>query len=275
MTFRSKVKLGFSWVSQSYYLFKQHPAKWLALSSMYLFVFQLFPIVLLGLIENINQNHGSVLVLFLVGFIGLALTFSWPVFTSFIIGVCRETDANRTTSMGVVFNRVKPHIHQLIFLGVAFLLYRILMVGMFETEIQSLDMQRLDKEMMPIGFWWLMLKVLLLQIPLLLATWYSPLLISYHQYSLFKSVYHSIWAALHNIVSLITAWLVLTVGVAAMMLVLGIFVGIFTLVSKGLAASLGMLLLIFASLIAIAFLFSIQYFSFMAMYYKDGEDFVS
>lgn len=275
MTFRSKVKLGFSWVTESLTLFKQHPAKWMGLSSMYLVFFQFLPILLLGIIEQINQAHGSIIILFLVGLLGLALTFSWPIFTSVVIGVCRETHANRLTPVTEVLRRVKPHAKQLIFLGVVFFVYRLVMIAFTEADIQALDLQQMDKEIMPIGFWWLMLKLLVLQVPLLLATWYSPLLISYHQYSVFKSIGHSIWAALHNITALITAWVSLTLAVVGVMLLLGLLIGIIAIFAKGLAAFLGMIVVMFVSLMATAFLFSIQYFSFLAMYYKKGEDFVS
>ena len=275
MTFRSKVKLGFSWVTDSLELFKQHPAKWMGLSSLYLVFFQFMPILLLGIIESINQSHGSVIILFFVGLLGLAFTFSWPIFTSVVIGVCRETHAERPTLVTEVFHRVKPHAKQLIFLGVVFFVYRLLMIAITETDIQALDIQQMDKEVMPIGFWWLMLKLLVLQVPLLLATWYSPLLISYHQYSVYKSIVHSVWAALHNITALITAWVTLTLGVVGIMLVLGLVIGLIAIVAKGLAAFLGMMLIMFVSLMATAFLFSIQYFSFLSMYYKKGEDFVS
>jgi hypothetical protein len=275
MTFRSKVKLGFSWVTDSLELFKQHPTKWMALSSLYLVFFQFLPILLLGIIEQINQAHGSIIILFFVGLLGLALTFSWPIFTSLVIGVCRETHAERATPVIEVFHRVKPHVKQLVFLGVAFFIYRLIMIGLTESDIQALDIQQMDKQVMPIGFWWLMLKLLVLQVPLLLATWYSPLLISYHQYSVFKSIGHSVWAALHNITALITAWVTLTLGVVGVMLVLGLVIGLIAIFAKGLAAFLGMLLVMFVSLMATAFLFSIQYFSFLSMYYKKGEDFVS
>lgn len=275
MTFTSKVKLGLSWIVDSLALFKQHPVKWIGLSSLYLLFFQILPILLLGLIESINQTHGSVFILFLVGLLGLSLTFSWPVFTSFVIGVCRETHVNRPTPVSVIFSRVKPHVNQLLFLGVAFFAYRLITLGFAESDIQALDLHKMDKEVMPFEFWWLIIKLLLLQIPLLLATWYSPLLISFHQYSLFKAIYHSIWAALHNITALVTAWVTLTLFVVSMMLLLGLLVGIIAVFAKGMAAFLAILVLIFSSLIATAFLFTIQYFSFMSMYYKKGEDFVS
>jgi hypothetical protein len=114
-----------------------------------------------------------------------------------------------------------------------------------------------------------------LQIPLLLSTWYSPLLISYHQYSVWKSIGHSVWASLRNIVSLITAWLTLTFVVVLGMLVLGLTIGFISIASKGFAEVLGATVLVFASLLATALLFSIQYYSFLDMYYKKGEDFTS
>ena len=98
---------------------------------------------------------------------------------------------------------------------------------------------------------------------------------SYHQYSVFKSIGHSIWASLKNIVSLITAWLTLTVVVVLGMLVLGLTIGFIALASKGLAEVLGAAVLVFASLVATAMLFSIQYYSFLDMYYKKGEDFTT
>ena len=275
MTFTSKVKLGFSWVTDSLELFKRHPAKWMGLSSLYLVFFQFLPILLLGIIESINQTHGSIFILFFVGLLGLALTFSWPIFTSLVIGVCRETDAERATPVSEVFNRVKPHAKQLVFLGVAFFIYRLIMIALTEADIQAFDVHQMDKEVMPIGFWWLILKLLVLQVPLLLATWYSPLLISYHQYSVSKSIVHSVWAALHNITALITAWVVLTLAVVGIMLVLGLAIGVVAIFAKGVAAFLGMVTIMLISLMATAFLFSIQYFSFLSMYYKKGEDFVS
>jgi len=194
---------------------------------------------------------------------------------SVVIGVCRETHADRPTPVTEVLHRVKPHAKQLIFLGVVFFAYRLVMIAFTEADIQALDLQQMDKEIMPIGFWWLMLKLMVLQVPLLLATWYSPLLISYHQYSVFKSIGHSVWAALNNITALITAWVSLTLAVVVVMLLLGLLIGVIAIFAKGLAAFLGLIVVMFVSLMATAFLFSIQYFSFLAMYYKKGEDFVS
>lgn len=274
MTIKSKIEHGYGWVKQSIELFKQHPAKWLALSSLYVVFFQFLPILLLEANNALIQANGSIFILFIIGSLGLAFSFSWPVFTSFIIGVCRETDANRTTPLAEIFHRIKPHISQLMFLGAVFFAYRLLMIAFTENDLEALKDWDASKPM-PVEFWWLMLKLLVLQIPLLLSTWYSPLLVSYHQYSVFKSIGHSVWASLKNIVALITAWLTLTVIVVLGMLVLGLTIGFIALASKGLAEVLGAMVLVLASLVATAMLFSIQYFSFLDMYYKKGEDFTS
>ena len=48
MSLINDVKLGYSWVKDSYQLFLHHPAKWLSLSFLYLFVFVIMPMILLG-----------------------------------------------------------------------------------------------------------------------------------------------------------------------------------------------------------------------------------
>jgi hypothetical protein len=278
MNIKSKMQHGYGWVEQSIVLFKHHPAKWLGLSSLYIVFFQLLPLLLLEINETLKTTHQSMVVMLIVGAMVLIFSFSWPIFTSFIIGVCRETDAGRKTPLSVVFNRIKPHIWQLIFLGAIAFIYRIFTIALTQPDMEGLqewDVNQHQTGALPVSFWVIVLKLILLQIPLLLSSWYSPLLVAYHQYSVFKSIGHSVWASLKNIVSLITAWLVLTVLVALGMLLLGLIVGGISLVAREFAEALGGIILIFASLIATALLFSIQYYSFFDMYYNKGEDFQS
>jgi len=55
MNVMNDIKLGYGWVRQSYDLFLHHPAKWLFLSFLYLFVFILMPMLLLGTIGFFSQ----------------------------------------------------------------------------------------------------------------------------------------------------------------------------------------------------------------------------
>lgn len=269
------LKLGYQWVKQSYDLFLHHPGKWLFLSLQYLLVFVLMPMMLLGAIGALVNQDTAFIWIALISLVGLAVSFSWPVFTSLVIGVCRETHMQRDTPVSEVFSKIRPHLSQLIVLGVLFFVYRILMLALLQSDMTALEQWRQDNPNatdFPLVFWGLMIKLIVLEIPLILATWYSPLLISFQQMRVLNAVQHSIWAALKNLVALISAWLTLTFFVILLMAILGLLVGVIALLSPMLGQVLGELLLLLAFLVATAFLFSIQYFSYLYMYYqRDGE----
>lgn len=271
MSLLNDMKLGYTWVKQSYDLFLHHPAKWLFLSLLYVVVFVILPMALLGAIGYLVNQEAAIVWSVLTSVLGLAVSFSWPIFTSLVIGVCRETHMQRNTPVAEVFSKIRPHIRQLIFLGVLFFAYRLIMLAALQPDMQALEEWRAahpnDTEF-PWIFWLLMLKLFTLQVPLILATWYSPLLISFQELSVLKAVQHSIWAALKNLVALLSAWLTLTFFVVMLMALLGLLVGVISLFAPVLVESLGELLLLLAFLMATAFLFSIQYFSYLYMYYE-------
>jgi len=274
MNVMNDIKLGYGWVRQSYDLFLHHPAKWLFLSFLYLFVFILMPMLLLGTIGFLVNQHASVLLLIVTSLLGLAFSFSWPIFTSIVIGVCRETHMNRQTSVSEIFAKIRPHIRQLVFLGIIFFSYRMIMLVAMQSDIQALEQWRQAHPNVtdfPWIFWITMLKVLVLEVPLILATWYSPLLISFQELSVIQAIQHSIWASLKNLVSLISAWVSLTIFVVILMLVLGLLVGVIALLSASMGKVLGEMVLMLAFLVATAFLFSIQYFSYLYMYYEKNK----
>lgn len=274
MSLINDVKLGYSWVKDSYQLFLHHPAKWLSLSFLYLFVFVIMPMILLGGIGVLANQHGSVVLLILFSLIGLIVSFSWPIFTSLVIGVCRETHMQRTTPIAEIFAKIRPHVRQLIFLGMLFFIYRMLMLTSLQPDLQLLEDWRAkhpNSVQLPFQFWVIMLKLLVLEVPLILATWYSPLLISFQELTVIRAIQHSIWASLKNLVSLISAWVTLTFFVVLMMILLGAIVGLFALFSASLSHVLEGFVLMLAFLIATAFLFSIQYFSYLYMYYEKAH----
>jgi len=274
MNIMHDIKLGYHWVKQSYELFLHHPAKWLFLSFLYLFVFILLPMLLLGAIGFLVSQHGSILLLILISLLGLAVSFSWPIFTSLVIGVCRETHMERPTHLSEIFAKIRPHILQLVLLGVLFFVYRMLILFATQSDMQALEQWRVAHPHatdFPWIFWLTMIKLLVLEVPLILATWYSPLLISFQELTVLNAIQHSIWASLKNLVSLLSAWVSLTVFVVLLMLGLGLLVGVIALVSSTVGQALGEMLLMLAFLIATAFLFSIQYFSYLYMYYQKNS----
>ncbi|MFM8758965.1 MAG: hypothetical protein ACKODS_05390, partial [Methylophilaceae bacterium] len=59
--------------------------------------------------------------------------------------------------------------------------------------------------------------------------------------------------------------------VVILMLVLGLLVGVIALLSASMGKVLGEMVLMLAFLVATAFLFSIQYFSYLYMYYEKNK----
>ncbi|EEF22164.1 conserved hypothetical protein [Ricinus communis] len=69
-------------------------------------------------------------------------------------------------------------------------------------------------------------KVLLLLLPLFIATWFSPMLIALNGYPLLKAIKSSIAGMLQYTVPMSVSWLVMTVGMLVVMLGLGLVIGI-------------------------------------------------
>jgi hypothetical protein len=253
----SRVKTGLSWVAGSYQLFFQNPAKWLMLALAYVLLFVVLPAL----------PHMPIL-------ITLLIVLFWPCFIALAIGVYREEDQGRDTELVDLWQQVKPHVAMLIALGGICLVYCIL-VGMFAsgdtqalTELinQKADPQQILAQALP-----LMAKLFILFTPLLMALWFSPMLIAYQGFSVTNAIKHSLWACWHNMVAISVAWLVLTVALALAMMAMGIIVGLVATISQPASFILMALTLLFGLLVATSFMFAIQYFSYRHMYYQKPD----
>ena len=107
-----------------------------------------------------------------------------------------------------------------------------------------------------------MLKMLLLSIPLLMATWFSPMLIAFNNYSLVKAMKSSIAGSLQYIIALTAAWLLLSFGILGLMLGAGIFGGIVSALVPALGQLLIPFILFGCMLLATALMLAFQYVSY-------------
>lgn len=124
------------------------------------------------------------------------------------------------------------------------------------TESQMLDM--LNKMLT------LLLKLLLLSAPLMMATWFSPMLIAFNNYTVVKAIKSSIAGSLQYMISLGVAWLILTAGVALLMLIVGLLGGLLAWIDSQIAEVVMTLVIFVCFLIATALMLTFQYIS-----YKD------
>lgn len=253
----SSVKTGLSWVAGSLQLFLLSPAKWLLLALAYVVIFVALPAL----------PHMPVLIAL------LAILF-WPWFIALTIGLYREADQGRDTQLADLLQQIKTRMGGLIALGGVCLVYGIL-VGWFASgdtqTLSALINQKADPEEILTQALPLIVKVLLCFTPLLMATWFSPMLIAYQEFSVTEAIKHSLWASWRNLAALGVAWLVLTLALALVMLVMGIVVGLVAAISHVLSTILMSLMLLGALLVTTSFMFAIQYFSYRHAYYQQPD----
>jgi hypothetical protein len=252
----SRTKTGISWVTESVALFKTAPRKWLLLSLVYVGFFIMLP---------------SVPALQFLSFISVLL---WPVFLAIALLLYRNADMKKEQNLTEVINNIKPKMAQLIGLGGACLLYAALVSLLLNSDLQGLatlaqsksvsESQMTESQMMEFmqKMAPLILKLSLLLIPLMMATWFAPMLIAFNNYSLVKAIKSSIAGSIQYMIALGAAWLVLTAGILVLMLIVGIVAGIITSLIPAFGQMLMSLILFGIFLVATAVMLAFQYVSY-------------
>ena len=248
----SRTQTGISWIKESIALFKTAPRKWLMLALAYLGVFVMLP---------------SIPVLQIFAFVSILI---WPIFLAVAIAQYRNADMKKQQTIAETMQMMQPKMLQLMALGGACLLYAVLMSFILNGDLQGLasmaqnkdkmtesQMMALMQKMLPV-----MLKMLLLSIPLLMATWFSPMLIAFNNYSLVKAMKSSIAGSLQYIIALTAAWLLLSFGILGLMLSAGIFGGIVSALVPALGQLLIPFILFGCMLLATALMLAFQYVSY-------------
>ena len=248
----TNAQTGKSWISESVALFKAAPSKWMLLASVYVAVFMMIPS--------------------LPGFqlFSLVTILIWPIFMVIAIAMYRNADNNITQNLSEIINMIKPKLKLLIILGGIFLLYGMLISLLLNSDVEGLMgmTKSMDKmtdsqavaileKMLPF-----LLKLTLALIPMMMATWFSPMLIAFNNYTVGKAIKSSIAGSLQYMLALGVAWILLTVSIFALLVIAGIVIAIM----GNLAPMLGQLLmpiLVFGCLLlATALMLAFQYVSY-------------
>lgn len=248
----SRTKTGMSWVKESIALFKTAPRKWLLLALAYVGVFMMLP---------------SIPGLQFFGFISVLI---WPVFLAMAIALYRNADMKKQQNLSEIFAHIQPKMSALIALGGACLLYAALISFFLNNDIQALlelaqnketmtesQMMMFVQKMLPLA-----LKLSLLLLPLMMATWFSPMLIAFNNYPLIKAIKSSIAGSIQYLVALGAAWILLSGGIVLVMLIVGIIVGIVGSLVPVLGQMLTSFLIFGCLLLATALMLAFQYVSY-------------
>lgn len=249
----SQFKTGLDWVYRSVVLFRQNPPKWLLHALMYVMLF-----VLLPSIPGMPVLISLIVILF------------WPTLLALFIGVYREADLGRDTEPKVLVEELKPNFVKLITLGGIFLAYGILTGVLVKDEMAQLNAlvaKKAEAEALMELALPLMAKMLLLLTPMIMASWFSPMLIAYQSYSVAEAIKHSFWQCIRNLVAITVSWTLLSVVLFVFLLIAALVVGIITAIAAFIGTML-MSLLVFTTLLVVTyFLLAIQYYSYRHVYY--------
>jgi len=182
----------------------------------------------------------------------------------------RNVEVKKPEGLQMVMQRIQPKMRLLLLLGLVNLLYFVLvslivsadmgvMSGILERqhEMNEQELTAALQTMMPIFF-----KLILLFIPLMVMSWFSPMLIAFNEYGLGKAIKSSIAGCLTYIVSLIAAWLLLSAAMMTLMMAASILAGFFAMVMPSIAQFLVSTIVFGCFLIGIALTLAFQYVSY-------------
>ncbi|MFM9836239.1 MAG: BPSS1780 family membrane protein [Methylophilaceae bacterium] len=248
----SSTQTGVSWVKESFAIFKQSPRKWLMLALVYVGLFMMMPS--------------------LPGFQAFAILtiLIWPIFIAIAMRMYRNAEIKTPEVLSDIVKLVQPKMTTLMLLGVVCLIYGILVnfllnsdlqglaaITQGKTEINESQMMALLQKMLPF-----LLKLTLFLVPLMMATWFSPMLIAFNSYSLGKAIKSSIAGTLQHMLALTVSWLLLTTGIILSMLFAGIVVGILGALVPSMAQLFMSILVFGCLLLASALMLAFQYVSY-------------
>ena len=243
ITFRDSIR----WNKESFMLFKKTPNQSLMLSLTYLFIFMLLPSMPMIQIFSI----ASILI--------------WPAFLVFAVNFYKTHDKNKKENFLVVYEKIKLRLATLLSLGLICLIYAGMVTMVLNSETQGfIQLSEKNNELVTLinNFVPMIGKLVLLLLPLLMATWFSPMLIVYNHYSLFKSIKSSIAGCLMYIFPLGLSWLIFSTIAILFMLSCGLLIGSLASFFPTIGPSLMGAIIFFALLVITSVMFAFQYISY-------------
>jgi hypothetical protein len=214
--FDSKIKTGLSWAAESYAIFKAAPSKWMLVSIAYLAFFLLLPSI-----KGLQ-------------FLSYLAALTWPIALVITMTLFRNHDMKKQQNLAQIIANIKPKMTLLIALGAACLLYALGVSLLLQADIESVvklipknaEMTEAQALMVMQKMLPLMAKLFLLLTPMLLATWYAPMLIVFNNYPLVKSVKSSIAGSLQYFVAMLVTCVAVFAALFLLIILAGLPIGI-------------------------------------------------
>ena len=237
------------WVTQSLILIKVNFKLTLLLGSTYIFAYLLIPTIPgLSLISPF-------------------LIIIWPISTMIFINYFRLAQNNKEFEFKDLLKIEKQNLRSLTYLGLICLFYSLFISLILSPDLKDILALANESEMK--GNIYnnsvsLITKFIILAIPILMATWFSPILISYHNFGLIKAIKSSFAGVLVSIVPILIAWIILLGGFISLVFVM---IMIFTMLGASENIFMSYVLIFSCMIVLAAYIASL--FSFQFITYKD------
>ena len=239
------------WVTQSVLLSKLNFKVTLLLGSAYIFAYLLVPSIP-GL-----------------SFISPFLIIAWPISTMIFINFFRLSQDKKEINFKALLKINKENMRLLIYLGVICLFYSLLISLVLSPDIKNFVAAVSEPEIsedISNNLVSILVKFMVLAVPILMATWFSPILIAYHNFGLIKAIKSSFAGVLLSIMPITLSWLILLGGFIS---VIFLMIMVFTILgsSENVLMSYVLIFLCMLALAAyISTLFSFQYITYKDVY---------
>ncbi|BBL35442.1 hypothetical protein Nstercoris_01708 [Nitrosomonas stercoris] len=181
---------GLQWILSGFYFFRLSPLNWIFLCFTYLLI-----ITTLGLVPYLG---------------GLAGVLTVPVFIAGIMAACRQLDLNNKLELEYLFYGFKKHTKALVTIGGIYLIGDVLITGffmlmggdaLFDMLLRGKRFDGVEFELPSVtnDILSAILYSLLLTIPLLMAVWFSPMLVIFEKMPPLIAIRKSFFACLKNL----------------------------------------------------------------------------
>ena len=237
------------WVTQSVLLSKLNFKVTLLLGSAYIFAYLLVPSIP-GL-----------------SFISPFLIIAWPISTMIFINFFRLSQDKKETNFKALLKINKENMRLLIYLGVICLFYSLLISLVLSPDIKNILAAASEPEIsedISNNLVSILVKFMVLAIPILMATWFSPILIAYHNFGLIKAIKSSFAGVLLSIMPITLSWLILLGGFIS---VIFFMIMVFTILGSSENVLMSYVLIFLCMLVLAAYISTL--FSFQYITYKD------
>tara|TARA_B110000003_G_scaffold234119_1_gene237707 strand:+ start:72 stop:836 length:765 start_codon:yes stop_codon:yes gene_type:complete len=237
------------WVTQSVLLSKLNFKVTLLLGSAYIFAYLLVPSIP-GL-----------------SFISPFLIIAWPISTMIFINFFRLSQDKKEINFKALLKINKENMRLLIYLGVICLFYSLLISLVLSPDIKNFVAAVSEPEIsedISNNLVSILVKFMVLAIPILMATWFSPILIAYHNFGLIKAIKSSFAGVLLSIMPITLSWLILLGGFIS---VIFLMIMVFTILGSSENVLMSYVLIFLCMLVLAAYISTL--FSFQYITYKD------